>query len=211
MRKTEKHLKYFRCDPKAELSFGISKIVLLLWEYFSTLVLYLKFYCFGVNYGLKIKCIGGVIISKYQLSKISIGNKNKFISTSKYNLIGINRKCVISTQSEKANIDIGNNCGFSGTVIGAFKYIKIGNNVRCGANTLITDSDWHLDDPRSGKPADVIIKDNVWLGVNVVVLKGVTIGENSVIGANSVVTKDIPDNVIAAGNPCKVIKSINLN
>lgn len=52
---------------------------------------------------------------------------------------------------------MGNYCGFSGTVIGAFKYIKIGNNVRCGANTLITDSDWHLDDPRSGKPAAVII------------------------------------------------------
>jgi acetyltransferase-like isoleucine patch superfamily enzyme len=54
----------------------------------------------------------------------------------------------------------------------------------------------------------VVIGDNVWLGVNSVVLKGVTIGKNSVIGANSVVTRDIPPNVIAAGNPCKVIKQI---
>jgi acetyltransferase-like isoleucine patch superfamily enzyme len=46
----------------------------------------------------------------------------------------------------------------------------------------------------------------VWLGINCIVLKGVTIGENSLIGANSVVTKVIPANVIAAGNPCKVIK-----
>lgn len=100
------------------------------------------------------------------------------------------------------------NCGFSGTIIGAFTTIKLGNNVRCGANTLITDSDWHEDDPRAGKAKPVVIGDNVWLGVNAVVLKGVTIGENSVIGANSVVAKNIPANVIAAGNPCKVLKSL---
>ena len=206
MSKIEKHIKYLSFDPKAEFSFGINRIVLFIWECLSTLVLYLKFYFIGVIHGSKIRCIGGIIISKHQMSKISIGNKNKFISTSKYNLIGINRNCVLSTQSETAIIEIGNNCGFSGTVIGAFKHIKIGNNVRCGANTLITDSDWHLDDPRSGEPARVVIMDNVWLGVNVIVLKGVTIGENSVIGANSIVTKDIPNNVIAAGNPCKIIK-----
>ena len=108
----------------------------------------------------------------------------------------------------KAKIIIGDRCGFSGTVVGAFKSITIGNNVRCGANTLITDSDWHLDDPRSGIPKDVIIEDNVWLGVNSVVMKGVTIGANTVIGANSVVTKSIPANVVAAGNPCKVIRSL---
>lgn len=64
------------------------------------------------------------------------------------------------------------------------------------------------EDTRSGRDADVYIGDNVWLGYGVVVLKGVTIGENSVIGARSVVTHDIPANVIAAGNPCKVIREI---
>ena len=72
---------------------------------------------------------------------------------------------------------------FSGTVIGVFTNINLGNNVRCGANTLITYSDWHLDDYRSGEPKPIIIKNNVWLGVNVTVLKGVTIGENRLIGA----------------------------
>jgi len=52
----------------------------------------------------------------------------------------------------------------------------------------------------------VIIEDDIWLGYGVIVLKGVTIGRNSFIGAGSVVSKDIPANVIAAGNPCKVIK-----
>lgn len=55
----------------------------------------------------------------------------------------------------------------------------------------------------------IAIGDNVWLGANVIVLPGVTIGENSVIGAGSVVTKDIPANVIAFGSPCKVYREIN--
>ncbi|GAO31958.1 galactoside O-acetyltransferase [Geofilum rubicundum JCM 15548] len=80
--------------------------------------------------------------------------------------------------------------------------------MKCGANTLITDSDWHLEDARTGKPQPIVIEDNVWLGVNVTVLKGVRIGANSVIGAHSLVVKDIPANVIAAGNPCKVIKAL---
>jgi acetyltransferase-like isoleucine patch superfamily enzyme len=54
----------------------------------------------------------------------------------------------------------------------------------------------------------VTIEDNVWLGMNVIVLKGVTIGKNSMIAANSVVTKDIPENVLAGGYPCKVIRSL---
>ena len=83
--------------------------------------------------------------------------------------------------------------------------------MRCGANTLITDGDWHLDDPRAGEPAPIIIEENVWLGEGVKVLKGVTIGKNTVIGVGSVVTKNIPANVMAAGNPCRVIKELNKN
>ena len=62
---------------------------------------------------------------------------------------------------------------------------------------------------RSGEPVDVIIEDNVWLGEGVKVLKGLRIGKNSVIGAGCIVVKDVPANVIAAGNPCKVIKNID--
>jgi len=164
----------------------------------------------GVKLGKNAEFDGKCYFERFPGTNISIGNNCQFRSRKNSNLIGINRPCSISTMMSSYNsrIEIGNNCGFSGTVIGAFKYIKLGNNVRCGANTLITDSDWHLDDPRSGEPADVIIEDNVWLGVNCVVLKGVTIGQNSVIGANSVVTKSIPVDSIAAGNPCKVIRKL---
>ena len=115
---------------------------------------------------------------------------------------------MISTLNSKAHIVIGDNCGFSGTVISSPLSIKIGNNVRCGANTLITDTDFHNDDSRAGNNKETIIDDNVWLGVGVKVMKGVHIGKNSMIGAGSIVTKDIPANVIAAGIPCKVIKNL---
>lgn len=142
-------------------------------------------------------------------SQIIIGANCRFRSTHTSNLIGINRPCILTTHGgTNCKIIVGENCGFSGTVIGAFSQIIIGNNVKCGANTLITDSDWHPEDSRSSPPKPIIIGENVWLGVNVVVLKGVRIGDNSVIGANSLVVKDIPANVIAAGNPCKVIKEI---
>lgn len=191
----------------------------LIFKYFDLLILKIKSkwftffvqiscYLRGIELGRKNIFIGLVTFRRRSNSKIIIGNNCLFRSSMTSNLIGINRKCIISTLTNDSQINIGDNCGFSGIVIGAFKSIKLGKNVRCGANTLITDSDWHTDDPRSGVPKEVIIKDNVWLGVNVIVLKGVTIGENSVIGANSVVTKSIPNNVIAAGNPCKIIKEI---
>jgi acetyltransferase-like isoleucine patch superfamily enzyme len=173
---------------------------------------YYKFYCrfWGIEIGNKCLFWGRTSFNKTENSKIVIGSDCRFRSNSTSNLIGINRPCIISTQGElRPRIQIGNHCGFSGTVIGCFNAITIGDNVNCGANTLITDSDWHLHDPRTTAPKPVNIGNNVWLGVNVVVLKGVSIGNNTVIGANSVVVSNIPANVIAAGNPCRVIKVID--
>ena len=141
-------------------------------------------------------------------TRIVIGERCRFNSSHRSNLIGVYSPCMVSTIKRGASIEIGDECGFSGTVIGCAKYIKIGNNVRCGANTLITDSDWHSDDPRVGENKPVVIDDNVWLGYGVKVLKGVHIGENSLIGAGSIVTKDVPANVVAVGNPCKVIRTM---
>lgn len=154
------------------------------------------------------KFIGLTRFSKSSGSIIQIGCNCEFRSYSVSNLIGINRPCILSTLTSDANLTIEDGCGFSGTVIGCFSSIHLGKNVRCGANTLITDSDWHTDDYRAGENKPIYIEDNVWLGEGVKVLKGVHIGKNSVIGAGAVVTKDIPENVIAAGNPCRVIKKI---
>ena len=166
-----------------------------------------------IQVGEKCRFYGNTIFYRYPESSIKIGRNCIFRSSRGSNLIGLNHSCIIATHSRKARIELGHNCGMSGTVIGASGSVILGNRVLCGANTVITDFDWHNIQPgnrSTGKyaPAPVVIENNVWIGLNSVVLKGVRIGENSIIGANSLVTHDIPPNVIAAGNPCRVIKEL---
>ena len=144
---------------------------------------------------------------RYPFSSIVIGKNCTFRSDHTSNLIGVNHKCILSTHQKQAKIKIGDDCGFSGVSIGAAREISIGNNVLCGANVVITDFDWHLNISNT-QPKQVIIHDNVWKGLNTVILKGVEIGENSIIGANSLVVRNIPVNVVAGGVPCKVLKPI---
>jgi acetyltransferase-like isoleucine patch superfamily enzyme len=181
--------------------------------FFSTLIMKIEMLLKKIAFGESIKFWGRAYFLRYPGSVITIGNSVAFRSDKYSNLIGVNRKCIIATHSNNAIIFIGNNCGLSGTVLGAKEKILIGNNVLCGANTLITDFDWHGIQPdkrrcSTGDSKQIVIGDNVFIGYGTVILKGVTIGNNSVIGANSVVTKNIPENVIAAGNPCKVIKNL---
>ena len=112
------------------------------------------------------------------------------------------------------HVHIGNNfyANFNLTLIDDGD-IYIGNDVLIACNVVLC-SGTHPIDPRTrSKKAQynvpVHIHDNVWIGANCVVLPGVTIGKNSVIGAGSVVNKDIPSNVVAVGNPCRVLRSIS--
>jgi len=88
----------------------------------------------------------------------------------------------------------------------------IGNYVMFAPNVVISTTGHPIHPSMRDKGAQfslpVVIKDHVWIGSNVTIMPGVTIGENSVIGAGSVVTKDIPANVVAAGVPCKVMREI---
>jgi len=150
-------------------------------------------------------------------SVIRIGEKCEFRSAAWSNLVGINRPCVISTLRENASLQIGHMCGFSGTVIGCASYISVGDRTMCGANVTITDTDWHAFDSRdrqAGQPASaapVIIGEDVWLGMNVTVLKGVEIGSRTIVGAGSIVSRSLPPGVIAAGQPAVVIRSLDRN
>ncbi|MFL9832476.1 sugar O-acetyltransferase [Chryseobacterium terrae] len=90
--------------------------------------------------------------------------------------------------------------------------VKFGNNVFIGPNCSFYTAGHPIDAKQRNAGLEyahpITVGDNVWFGGNVVVLPGVSIGNNSIIGAGSVVTKSIPENVIAVGNPCKVIKNI---
>ncbi len=141
--------------------------------------------------------------------RISIGDHPHIISASDNKI----RLTTWPNKGKQASIEIGDYCLISpGNRISAAESVKIGNNVMLAANCYISDSDWHGVYNRT-RPfrctKAVVLEDNVWLGERVIVCKGVTIGENSVIGAGAVVTKDIPANVVAAGNPAKVIKAID--
>lgn len=176
---------------------------------FINSLIYINFYrLIGIKLGVRNIFYGKPKFVRHHRSHITVGDDCRFRSHRYSNLIGVNHPCIIATHSSHAKLIIGNACGFSGTTIGCFSQITLGNNVRCGANTLITDSDWHQDDSRVSGPKPVIIEDNVWLGYGVLVMKGVNIGTNSIIGAGSIVVSDIPANVIAAGNPCKVIREL---
>ena len=111
------------------------------------------------------------------------------------------------------NIEVGDNffANYNCTILDVAK-VKIGKNCLLAPNVAIYTAG-HAVDPELrvamyeyGMP--VTIGDNVWIGGSSVICPGVTIGDNSVIGAGSVVTKDIPSGVVAAGNPCRVIRAI---
>ena len=111
------------------------------------------------------------------------------------------------------NIEVGDNfmSNYNCVILDVAK-VRIGDNVMFGPNVTITTAG-HPVHPLSRNSGyeygiEISIGDNVWIGANVVVNPGVRIGSNSVIGSGSVVTKDIPENVIAVGNPCRVLREI---
>lgn len=196
--------------------YKLYKICLRLNQIISTIICGRLFKLSKVSLGKNCRFWGIAQVVKFPGSHIAIGSNCRFRSSQKSNLIGINHACMISTHSGNAKINIGQSCGFSGTVIASLSEITIGSNTLFGANTLITDFDWHNVDPAkrhdeitSGRP--IYIGNNVFIGYGSTILKGSSIGDNSVIGANSVVTTAIPPNCIAAGNPCKVVKLLNTN
>lgn len=112
-----------------------------------------------------------------------------------------------------SNIEIGENfyTNHNCTILDAAKVI-FGDYVFIAPNCCFSTAGHPIDAARRNSGLEfaypITVKDNVWIGANVTVLPGVTIGENSIIGAGSVVTKDIPPNVVAVGNPCRVLRQI---
>ena len=148
-----------------------------------------------------------------------------FVSSGYVNPLCRNSKGAIYTSTESSIIKIGDNVGISSSCLWAHDCITIGNNVNIGADTFIMDNDAHpheylkrrMDYLNSAgwdaytkeiPSAPIVIEDDVWIGTRCNVLKGVHIGARSIIAAGSVVTKDIPADCVAAGNPARVIRSI---
>src|SRR5574341_583436 len=152
--------------------------------------------------GSEIELTGPVIIQN--AGTIDIGNQ--VIFDSKWY-----KPIYIQLARPEAKLTIERNVVINfGTEISLVKEVFIGAYSLIGIDCLIYDTDWHnLDGLDRDVPAEPTrIGRGVWLGARVIVMKGVSIGDNTVVGANSVVTKDLPNNVLAGGTPARVIREI---
>lgn len=166
----------------------------------------------GAVFGKNV-CIPGKVLWTIRGGEISIGDNVYFSSGNGVNPIAGNSQGAVYVESG-ACLKIGDNVGMSSTRMWVHEGVVIGDNVKIGACVLITDTDAHPMDymarrttNEGTKFAPIVIEDDVWIGAHAIILKGVTIGARSVIGAGSVVTRSIPADSVAAGNPCRVIKS----
>jgi acetyltransferase-like isoleucine patch superfamily enzyme len=154
--------------------------------------------------GAKARLWGNPAISNW--GELIIGERLRLVST------------VATTELVAAyggRLEIGSGVFINyGCSISANQLIRIGDNCSIGPYTIMMDNDFHRLEPerRNERPdsAPIVLEENVWLGARVIVLKGVTIGTGSVVGAGSVVVKDIPPRCLAAGMPAKVIRSLDI-
>lgn len=189
------------------------KIIRIIIETVQKLLTSFKFSCNGVKYSnFSTKGIPFVNISYDSGGEIHIGHRFRMVNKLFGNQIGYNTPCIL--QAIGGTIYIGENVGISQTtLIAMYADIYIGSNSMLGAGVKVYTSDFHslshverrgLD--RTPQSASVYIGEDCFVGAGTTLLKGVKIGDRTIIGACSVVTKDIPSDCIAAGNPCKIIK-----
>ncbi|HHT9112417.1 MAG TPA: acyltransferase [Candidatus Wunengus sp. YC65] len=184
----------------------------------GTLFFRAKAFMLGVTVMGPVECFGPVQVIRAPRSEIVIGENVSIISAA--------RRCTsasiyvptrLRTLSGPAKIIIDDGVSLNGTsIVARSRTVRIGKGTMIAPNVTIMDSDFHslwppetrISTPAFEKDADVTIGRNVWICTQCIVLKGVTIGDNSIIAAGSVVTKDIPSNVIAGGTPAKIIKQL---
>lgn len=186
-----------------------------IWRLLLLPIARLHFVWHGVRWRSGWRIFGLPLIQRHRQSQISIGPGMIMRSWTGSNPLAPNHRVVLATRDAGALIEIGANCGLTGTTIVAAERVTLGDNVQVGANCTIVDTDFHPLTPEerdrdflAGAHCPVIIEDDVFIGMNSLILKGVTIGRRSVIGAGSVVTRDVPPGVIVAGNPAQFVKEL---
>jgi acetyltransferase-like isoleucine patch superfamily enzyme len=171
----------------------------------------------GVVFGSNISFAGCPIISVEPGSSMQIGSGSTLCSESRSTALGVNHQIVLRTLRPGATLKIGSCVRMSGTTICAAIKVTIEDNVCIGSNVMIADTDFHSlnSEDRSGEKdfdsaasLPVVIEHDVFIGAGAYILKGVTIGNNSIVGAGSVVVKSVSAWSIVAGNPAKIIGEV---
>lgn len=180
---------------------------LLAWPFIRA-----QFAWHGIAWGKGWRIFGAPIIQKHRGTDISFGDNLVLRSWAASNPLAPYHAVVLSTRRRGAVIQVGEDCGFTGSTVVAANQVIIGNRVQLGANTTVVDTDFHPLSPErrakafnNGRDAPIVISDDVFVGMNALILKGVRIGAGAVIGAGSVVTKDVPARAVMAGNPARLV------
>jgi acetyltransferase-like isoleucine patch superfamily enzyme len=186
-----------------------------LWRILAYPRIRLLFARYRISWGKCWRFYGVPILQKHRSSSMSFGDGLQLRSSVRSNPLGPNHPVILCTWQAGAVLRVGNDFAMTGGALCAAESIVIGEGVAVGANTIIADTDFHplspagrLAAPEDGETSPITIDDFVFIGMNCLVLKGVTIGAGAVIGAGSVVTRDIPAQVIAAGNPARVLREL---
>lgn len=187
----------------------------------GTLRLRIKAHLLGVTLGSNVTAHGPVGLLRWPGGQIDIGDNVSIISSwRRSTACAIYAPTRLRVFGPGASIHIGAGCELSGASITARSTaITLGKNVMLAPNCIIVDSDFHAiwppekrkTEPGPERDEGVSIGDYVWLGMNCIVLKGVSIGYGSILGAGSVVTRSIPPRCLACGTPARVIRRLDEN
>jgi acetyltransferase-like isoleucine patch superfamily enzyme len=164
--------------------------------------------------GHPVEVFGLPLLQIANWANIRFGHTAMLISDTYFSEPGISHPVIIRLLGPAARLTVGNDFGMSGGGICVQTEVRIGHNVLLGANTFITDTDFHsiwpvnrrYDERVASRP--VVLEDNVFVGMNSLILKGVRIGCNAVIGAGSVVSTNVPANEIWGGNPARFLRRV---
>lgn len=170
----------------------------------------------GVKVGKRLRMQSFCLCRRCSGLSIEIGDNVRISNKLCENPAGVTNRTVLVAGRSGARIKIGNNVGISGAILYCSNEIVVEDNVQIGAGVKVYDTDFHPVNflARREHKIDLIetkavcICQDVWLGANATILKGVTIGERSIVATGAVVTKDVPNDVIVAGVPAKVVKSL---
>lgn len=168
--------------------------------------------------GPGLRCLGQPIVQCADGASIAIGAFAVLVSRSSGTALGVAHPVVLRCLTPFARIEIGDDCGFSGTTICAARRVRIGHRCLFGADVLVFDTDFHNHAPEGRRYAapdwdaisrPVVIGNDVFVGARAIITKGVTIGDGAIVAAGSVVLGDVPANSIAGGNPARVLRMLD--
>lgn len=168
-----------------------------------------------------LECGGRIRIVGYPVvrgsGRVQVGAGSDFRSKPWSTAMGVITPVILNAMVSDSIISIGSQVGMSGTVVCAKESITIGDRVQIGSGAVICDTDFHSldyrvrassDDALNARSSPVRIGDDCFIGARAIIMKGVTIGDRSIVGAGSIVVRNIPADVVVAGNPARVVKQL---